>query len=141
MYNPYIQQPQFAQQNQMQTYLDRLNSYSTQQPQQTTQLIQVNGIESAKAYPTLPNSTVALFDSNDDILYIKSTDASNFPTIRKFRFKEESLETQAQNNIQYVTIEEFNKFKEEILNGKQFVSESTTSTKSKSKSTTNDSTV
>lgn len=141
--NPYMVNPQFNQQNQMQSYLDRLNSYGMQQQAQTnSQLIQVNGIESAKAYPTTPNSTVALFDTNDDILYIKSTDASNFPTIRKFRFKEESLEVQTQPSVQYVTLDEFNKFKEEILNGKQFVSEPTTSTtKSRSKSNTNDSTV
>lgn len=135
--------PQFNQQNQMQSYLDRLNSYGMQQQAQTnSQLIQVNGIESAKAYPTTPNSTVALFDTNDDILYIKSTDASNFPTIRKFRFKEESLEVQTQPSVQYVTLDEFNKFKEEILNGKQFISEPTASTsKSRSKSNTNDSTI
>ena len=141
--NPYMVNPQFNQQNQMQSYLDRLNSYGMQQQAQTnSQLIQVNGIESATAYPTTPNSTVALFDTNDDILYIKSTDASNFPTIRKFRFKEESLEVQTQPSVQYVTLDEFNKFKEEILNGKQFVSEPTTSTtKSRSKSNTNDSTV
>lgn len=141
--NPYMVNPQLNQQNQIQSYLDRLNSYGMQQQAQTnSQLIQVNGIESAKAYPTTPNSTVALFDTNDDILYIKSTDASNFPTIRKFRFKEESLEVQTQPSVQYVTLDEFNKFKEEILNGKQFVSEPTTSTpKSRSKSNTNDSTV
>lgn len=141
--NPYMVNPQFNQQNQMQSYLDRLNSYGMQQQAQTnSQLIQVNGIESAKAYPTTPNSTVALFDTNDDILYIKSTDASNFPTIRKFRFKEESLEVQTQPSVQYVTLDEFNKFKEEILNGKQFISEPTTSTsKSRSKSNTNDSTI
>ena len=85
-----------------------------------TQLIRVNGLDSAKAYPTTPNSTVALFDSNDDIFYIKTTDASNFPTIRKFRFTEE---TEVATPIpQYVTIEEFNKFKEEVLDGKQFIS-------------------
>lgn len=141
--NPYMVNPQFNQQNQMQSYLDRLNSYGMQQQAQTnSQLIQVNGIESAKAYPTTPNSTVALFDTNDDILYIKSTDASNFPTIRKFRFKEESLEVQTQPSVQYVTLDEFNKFKEEILNGKQFISEPTASTsKSRSKSNTNDSTI
>lgn len=85
-----------------------------------TQLIRVNGIDSAKAYPTAPNSTVPLFDANEDIMYIKSTDASNFPTIRIFRFiEEQETQTPAQ---QYVTIEEFNKLKEEILNGKQFIS-------------------
>ena len=86
---------------------------------QSIQLIKVNGIESARAYPTQPNSMVALFDENDDIFYIKQTDASNFPTIRRFRFVEES-EEQAKND-KYVTIDEFNKFKEEMLNGQQSV--------------------
>lgn len=84
------------------------------------QLIRVNGLDSAKAYPTAPNSTVPLFDANEDIMYIKSTDASNFPTIRIFRFTEEQ-ETPIPVQ-QYVTLEEFNEFKEEILNGKQFIS-------------------
>ena len=84
-----------------------------------SQLIRVNGIDSAKAYQTQPNSTVALFDANDDIMYIKSTDASNFPTIRRFRFIEEP-ETQVVSE-KYVTMSEFQKFKEEILNAKQSV--------------------
>lgn len=87
---------------------------------QGAQLTRVNGIESARAYPTNPNSTVALFDENEDIMYIKSTDASNFPTIRKFRFIEEKEQLDI-DNAKYVTMEEFEKFKEEVLNGKQFV--------------------
>lgn len=97
------------------TFNSNFNSSTNQ-----SQLIRVNGIDSAKAYPTAPNSTVPLFDANEDIMYLKSTDASNFPTIRRFRFVEE-LETQ-RDVQQYVTIEEFNHFKEEILNGKQFIS-------------------
>lgn len=86
------------------------------------QLIKVKDLDSAKAYPTSPNSSVALFEENDDVMYIKTTDANNFPTIRKFRFTEEPLEVP--NSTQYVTIDEFNKFKEEILNAKQFVQQS-----------------
>lgn len=83
------------------------------------QLVRVNGIESAKAYPTQPNSMYALFDENEDFLYIKSTDASNFPTIRKFKLIEEKEKEVEQPR--YVTVEEFNKFKEELLNGKQYI--------------------
>ena len=68
-------------------------------------LIQVNGMDSARAYPTQPNSRVALFDSNDDVFYVKTTDASNFPTIKRYRFFEESEEQV--NNDKYVTIDEF----------------------------------
>ena len=95
-----------------------LPTYNFGAPAQTNQLIKVNGIESAKAYPTQPNSMYALFDENDDVMYIKSTDASNYPTIRRFRFTEEKEEASSPT---YVTVDEFNKFKEELLNGKQFV--------------------
>lgn len=96
------------------------NSYfNNPYPMTRQELNRVNGMDSAKAFPTAPNSTVALFDSNDDVMYIKSTDASNFPTIRRFRFIEEP-EVQ-NNNAQYVTVDEFNKFKEEVLNAQQFI--------------------
>ena len=48
-------------------------------PQQTT-LIQVTGLEGAKAYPLAPNSTAALFDGERDIFYIKRTDAGGYPS-------------------------------------------------------------
>ena len=50
------------------------------QPQMTTQnLIRVNGIDGAKAYQMSANSTVAFFDNNEDIMYIKPTDGAGFP--------------------------------------------------------------
>ena len=56
-----------------------MNPYPTTYPQirqasitmPSRQLDKVNGIESAKAFPTSPNSMVALFDANDDVFYIK----------------------------------------------------------------------
>ena len=63
---------------------------------------------------------VVYFDANEDIFYIKETDINNYPTIRSYKFEEikpkENLKT-----VEYVTIEEFNKFKEELLNGKQYI--------------------
>lgn len=50
-------------------------------------LVSVTGIEGAKAYQLPPNSSVALFDANEDIMYIKSTDGAGFPTVRPFRFE------------------------------------------------------
>lgn len=109
----------------MYPYNPQISSYPSMNynyiPQQNnSQLIRVNGIDSAKAYQTQPNSTVALFDANEDVMYIKSTDASNFPTIRRFRFIEEP-EVVSKPVEQYVTISEFEKFKEELLNGKQSI--------------------
>lgn len=87
------------------------------------QLIKVNGLDSARAYQTQPNSQVALFDANDDVMYIKTTDASNFPTIKVFRFYEEETHENKQNLSSYVTTDEFNSFKEEILNAQQSIRE------------------
>lgn len=91
------------------------------------QLVGVNGFESAKAYPTKPNSTYVLFDTNRDMFYIKNTDASNFPTLKAYSFKEVSNPEETANDEKYVTVEEFRKFKKEILNGKQSISKSTRS--------------
>ena len=96
------------------------------QPQLTTQnLIRVNGIDGAKAYQMPANSTVALFDNNEDIMYIKTTDGAGFPAIRTFAFNEVVANTNPiQDTADYVTRDEFNKLKEELLNGKQSISRS-----------------
>lgn len=76
------------------------------QMQQGMQLIRVTGMDGAKAYQMPPNSVVPLFDADNDIMYIKSTDGAGFPTIRAFAFQPvENPTPQAQ---QYVTREEFN---------------------------------
>ena len=94
----------------------------------STELPMVNGYESAMRYPMPPNSRIALFDANDDIMYIKQTDASGYPIITKYRFTK--VEDTPQQSEQYVTLDEFNKFKEEMLSGQQSIrkSESTKST-------------
>lgn len=55
---------------------------------QPTGLPKVFGIEGAKGYQLAPSSQVALFDANDDLFYLKSTDASGLASIRTFRFEE-----------------------------------------------------
>lgn len=135
MYNPY--QPTFNNQpyNPMMPTMPQMNlANSAYNATQTMgpQLTFVNGIDSAKAYPTQPNSRVALFDENDDVMYIKTTDASNFPTITRYRFTEEK-ESEKTASETYVTVEEFNKFKEEILNAQQSLSAGKSNTNAKSK--------
>lgn len=113
-------------------YMGQQNPYSMQnwgqtnqftQPQNTAQqLIRVNGIEGAKAYQMPPNSTAALFDSNNDLMYIKITDGAGFPTIRTFAFTEYTATQNTEQVNEYVTKSEFEKFKSEVLNyGKQFI--------------------
>lgn len=76
--NPYaslIGQNQFYQQPGMN------NQQFFQQQEQPQNLIRVNGLEGAKAYQMSANSTVALFDANNDLMYVKSTDGAGFPSI------------------------------------------------------------
>jgi hypothetical protein len=84
------------------------------QPQQT--LTRVTGMEGAKAYQMAPNSVVALFDGDNDVFYVKSTDGAGFPTIKAFTFA--PLETSPVQS-EFVTREEFEELKGLIMNGKQ----------------------
>lgn len=83
-------------------------------------IVSVNGFESAKQFSTLPNKMYALFDANEDKVYIKQTDASNYPMYKTFKLVEVK-DPVSQPAGNYVTVEEFEKFKEEILNGQQYI--------------------
>ena len=69
-------------------YYSQMNNQQIFPQEQTQNLIRVNGIDGAKTYQMPANSTVALFDSNEDIMYIKTTDGAGFPSIRTFNFVE-----------------------------------------------------
>lgn len=110
---PYYNQPQIMNNQPM----------MTQEPIQN--LIRVNGIEGAKAYQMPANSTVALFDANNDILYVKSTDGAGFPSIRTFAFTEVKEVENETTKVDYISREEFENFKKELMNnGKQSIPES-----------------
>lgn len=61
-----------------------------QQPQQpVNNIIRVTGPESAKAYPLGERSSVILFDAENPIFYLKTTDDGGFPNpLRSFSFEE-----------------------------------------------------
>ena len=75
-------------------------------------MVAVSGMEGAKAYQMQPNSAVPLFDNSKDILYIKTTDGANFPTIKTFKLipYDEEQEVKAT----YVSRTEFEEFKNEM---------------------------
>ena len=77
-------------------------------PQQQTQagLIQVTGLEGAKAYPLMPNAEIALFDAGRDVFYVKRTDAGGYPTIAAYQFAP-MQEAAPSAQPEYVTREEF----------------------------------
>lgn len=102
---------------------------------QTNNLIRVNGIEGAKAYQMTPNGTAVLFDDNNDVFYLKTSDGAGFSSIRKFTFTELKKPTESPTD-DFMTKAEFNteieKIREELRNyGKQHIQQSE-STKSKS---------
>lgn len=80
---------------------------------QIKSLTRVNGLEGAKAFQVMPRETVALFDGNDDIFYIKSADDGGFPTIKAYRFAEIDL-TGTKPTNDYVTKSEFEELRNEV---------------------------
>lgn len=52
------------------------------QNQPASGIIWVQGESGAKSYLTAPNSTVVLFDSESQTIYLKSADAAGLPSLR-----------------------------------------------------------
>lgn len=110
-YNPYNPYAQYS------------GGYGYQNPpaQQRDGIIRVTGIDGAKAYQMPPNSREALFDDTDDIVFIKVTDGGGFPTLKAARLDWlENLEKPAQAG-DYLTREEFARWKEEFEHGQQAI--------------------
>ena len=120
---------------QNQYYNPQMNNQQIFPQEQPQNLIRVNGIDGAKAYQMNANSTVALFDSNEDIMYIKNTDGSGFPSIRMFKFEEVNETTKSEEKQDYISRKEFEEFKKELMNnGKQSISRSKSNLTDKSSS-------
>lgn len=88
---------------------------------QGSKLLQVSGVNEAREYPLPADSEVALFDRDEDILYIKRTDVNGFHSVRCFQLTEIESHTPTEGN--FVSTEEFNKFREDILNGQRSILE------------------
>lgn len=118
-----FQNPYASLMGQNQFYNPQMMNPTPGQPQEQAQnLIRVNGIDGAKAYQMPANSTVALFDSNEDVMYVKSTDGAGFPSIRTFSFIEKVNVEGKSPDVEYISREEFEKFKKELMdNGKQSI--------------------
>lgn len=99
-----------------------------QQPQQMPQaapqvqsnpMIWVQGETGAKSYLLTPNTTLPLWDSESQTIYLKSSDASGMPsmkildyTIREQNSNQQNVVAQPQND--FVTHKELSDFREEI---------------------------
>lgn len=81
------------------------------------QIPRVKGQDEAKNYPCPPNTEVVLLDADDEtVLYFKKTDANGYCTVDRHRHYPDPEPTQQEINDQrYITVDVFNKFKEEML--------------------------
>lgn len=108
-----------------------VNPYSMPNPYQQFQqpgpapingLTQVVGLEGAKEYKTPLNSTIPLFDSNDAVFYVKTTDAMGNSNVRTFDF----TEREEPEEPRYVTQDQFESLRNlilEAMNGKSVIPE------------------
>ncbi len=127
-YQPYYQQN---------TVPDMLNQYKypqqqmpmQQQPmqmqatQQTSQndIIWVQGEAGAKAYLVAPNTTVTLWDSENQTIYLKTADASGVPSMRILDWQERTSKAhtptekhECKCGKEFVRVEDFNALKEKL---------------------------
>ena len=87
-------------------------------------IIWVQGEAGAKSYLVAPNTTVQLWDSENNVIYLKSADSSGLPSMRILDYTiRENASQMPQNGLKnesmYVTKEEFEKFKNEILESRK----------------------
>ena len=96
-----------------------------QYQQQNNPIIWIQGIEAAKAYQTAPNSTVVLFDSDEQVIYIKSADMQGRPSMRilDYTIRSEQPKTAQNalsgNNTQVPTREDISALQSQIDSLKQ----------------------
>ena len=81
------------------------------QSQPSSGIIWVQGESGAKSYLTAPNSTVVLFDSESQTIYLKSADAAGLPSLRVLDY---TIRDQKQNNGVFSTKSEDYATRQEI---------------------------
>lgn len=96
--------------------------YPQQQYQQNQQanngsIIWVQGEAGAKSYLVAPNNTVQLWDSENQVIYLKSADASGMPSMKvlDYKIRETTQPAQPTQTVtDYVTKKELDAFETKI---------------------------
>lgn len=116
----YQPQPQFYPQ-QYQMPVQQPMAQPQNQPQ-TNPMIWVQGETGAKSYLMQPNMTLPLWDSEAQVIYLKTTDASGMPTMKILDYtirdgvaNTKPLPTIEPQNVDYVTHDELKELEERIL--------------------------
>lgn len=119
-YNPYqpaqFTNPYAPQQQQPQQRMPDANQFHDE-------CTRVNGIKSVEAFYLPPNSRKPFFDENEDVMYIKSTDASGFATTDVYDICRRVETTDKPDYVTKADLAEFgeNLRKEIMSNAQQFV--------------------
>jgi len=95
-------------------------------------IIWVQGEAGAKSYLVAPNTTVQLWDSEAETIYVKSADASGMPSIKILDYKIRGAENNAKNTpiSAYATKEDITMLEQEISDLRaEFKAKTTTSRK------------
>lgn len=82
---------------------------AVQQQQANSSIIWVQGEAGAKSYLVAPNNTVQLWDSDENVIYIKSADASGMPSMKvlDYTIRETSeSKNKINNHADFVTKDE-----------------------------------
>lgn len=113
--------PQNYGQNYMQNYPQ---SYPQNYPQvaqmpqqnvpQTTDMNWVQGESGAKGYHVSPNTTVTLWDSESQTIYVKSANAVGVPTITVLDYTIRNAEPKEEAKVNYATTDDIEVLKNEI---------------------------
>lgn len=94
--------------------LEQMRMQQQMPAQQPASMIWVQGEAGAKSYMVAAGNTVPLWDSERQVIYLKSTDQSGMPSMRVFEYTERTVKAApampaaAQPAHDYVTREEFN---------------------------------
>lgn len=93
------------------------------QAQQQNTITWVQGEAGAKSYLVAPNTTVQLWDSESQTIYLKSADASGMPSMKVLDYTirdnapaqhGQNIPTLTQPQADYVTRDEFNSFAQRV---------------------------
>ena len=95
--------------------MDLLNTATNQTLLPGQRLIKVTGFEAAEKYPMPRDCEAVMFDESEDYCYIKKTDSNGGVIFLRYKLEEDPIPKF--DPKKYVTVDDFSKFKEDILNG------------------------
>lgn len=100
-------------------------SQNTSQQSQNSGIIWVQGEAGAKSYLVAPNTTVQLWDSENQVIYLKSADASGMPSIKTLDYTIRDAQANSKategNSHNFISKDRFNALESQLEALKQDV--------------------